>query len=90
MNLNEIGRQHCVWQDKHLKNTTPLTQVLVLSIETGEVAHYIFRQHHLLPSNAVVGEHLAAVIIAAVSLASRLGIDVEAAVEAQVAGWRRR
>jgi NTP pyrophosphatase (non-canonical NTP hydrolase) len=87
MSLNDIGRQHCAWQDRNFDRISPLTQALALAEETGEVARAVLKTHHGIRSQdrGDVAEELADVVLVASGLAARLGIDLEAAVAAKAA-----
>lgn len=87
MTLNEIGRQHQAWQDKNFDGISLLTQGLCLSEECGEVSRAIVKAHHGVRAKdrGNLAEELADVILVATSLATRAGIDLDAAVAAKAA-----
>lgn len=85
--LNEIGQAHQVWQDKNFDDISLLTQGLALSEECGEVSRAILKAHLGIRAadRGNLADELADVILVASSLATRTGIDLDAAVASKAA-----
>ncbi len=79
--LNSIGRAVREWQDRNFDGVSMLTQGLVLGEECGEVQRAIVKTHHGVraQSRGDLAEELGDVLMCALSIADRAGIDIDGA-----------